>query len=211
MRFYLLVEGYTEKAGVGHFLKRWLDARLESPVSIRAIRHDGWGQLDRDMEPKVKLLLSTGANQDKVAGVLALMDLYGPTIYPENKKTAKQRYEWGRDHFEKRINDPRFRMFFAVHEIEAWLLSDPSLFPSDVRKALPAKISKPEEVNFNEPPAKLLDRIYKKSAHGKNAYNKVGDGTAMFAKLNPEVAYEKCPYLKLMLDEMLELAKAAGN
>ena len=209
MRFYLLVEGYTEKS-VPNFLKRWLDPRLDTPVGIRVIRHDGWGDLVRDLPRTVEDCLIP-SKRDKVAGVIALLDLYGPTFYPGDKKTVKQRYEWAKDHFEKQINDHRFRMFFAVHEIEAWLLSDPGLFPAEVRKAFPGRIAKPEEVNFNEHPSILLDKIYKKTGGGKKKYDKVGDGTAMFAKLNPEVAYEKCPYLKLMLDEMLELAKAAGN
>jgi len=149
--------------------------------------------------------------REKVAGVVALLDLYGPTFYPDNKKTVKQRIDWARDHFEKQIGDRRFRMFFAVHEIEAWLLSEPQLFSSEIVKALPGKIAKPEEVNFNEHPSDLLEKTYKKVSGGKRKYDKVNDGRNLLAKLNPEAAYLKCPHLQILLDEMLEMAKLNGN
>ena len=70
------------------------------------------------------------------------------------------------------------------------------------------KVAQPEEVNFAEPPAKLLDRIYKQQT--KRNYKKTTYGKQLFAKLDPASAAAKCPYLKAMLDEMLTLAKAAG-
>jgi hypothetical protein len=188
--------------------------RLTAPVGIRTVRHDGWAHLVSDLPTRVPLMLN-GANQrDKVIAVIALLDLYGPTFYPAEQKSAADRYAWARRHFEGLVNDSRFRLFFAVHEIEAWLLSDPALFPAEVRKGLPPKATRPEDVNFNEPPAKLLERLYERATKSKLArdrtYKKVADGAAMFAKLNPQTAYEKCPYLKLMLDDMLALAQEAG-
>ena len=77
-----------------------------------------------------------------------------------------------------------------------------------MRKAFPGKIAQPEQVNFIEPPAKLLDALYKRRL--KQNYKKVTDGKDLFAQLDPAIAVEKCPYLKAMLEEMLTLAKAAG-
>ena len=37
---------------------------------------------------------------------------------------------------------------FAVHETEAWLYSNPDLFPKPVKDALPAGAKKPEENQF---------------------------------------------------------------
>jgi hypothetical protein len=51
-------------------------------------------------------------------------------------------------------------MFFAVHELEGWLFSNPDIFPNEVRKAVAGKSIQPEKVNFDEPPAKHLDKIY---------------------------------------------------
>lgn len=76
-----------------------------------------------------------------------------------------------------------------------------------MRDALPGKSGQPETVNFDEPPAKLLDRLYSQKL--RTSYKKVIDGRNLFAKLDPEVARAKCPMLRLMLDEMLELARSA--
>ena len=61
---------------------------------------------------------------------------------------------------EGEVNHPKFRQHFAVHETEAWLLSGPEHFAAEIQKAFPAKIAQPETVKFNEPPAKLLDRLH---------------------------------------------------
>jgi hypothetical protein len=54
----------------------------------------------------------------------------------------------------------------------------------------------------------LLDRIYKQKT--RRNYKKRTYGKQLFAKLDPEVAVARCPYLKSMLDEMLKLARAGG-
>ncbi|WP_104984498.1 DUF4276 family protein [Sorangium cellulosum] len=75
---------------------------------------------------------------------------------------------------------------------------------AEVRAALPGKCAHPETVNFDTPPAKLLERLYRDKL--KRGYKKVIDGTNLFRALDPDVAYGKCPYLKLLLDDMLALA-----
>jgi hypothetical protein len=205
MRFVLFVEGYTEKA-IPSFLKRWLDPRLPQPVGIKAVRFDGWHELVDDVEKHARLYLDTPGHEDVIA-VVSLLDLYGPTIYPDAAASAVERERWGRTHFQGKIAHPKFRHFFAVHETEAWLLSQPSIFPAEVRNLLPKRAANPEGVNFDEPPAYLLDRLYK--AATRRGYKKVTHGMQLFGKLNPEEAYQKCPYLRNMLDEMLALAKAA--
>ena len=76
-------------------------------------------------------------------------------------KTASERYKWAKKDIENKIEESRFRQFFAVHETEAWLLSDPKIFPKNIRDAFPGKVQNPETVNFNEPPSKLLEKLYK--------------------------------------------------
>jgi hypothetical protein len=44
------------------------------------------------------------------------------------------------------------------------------------------------------------NRTYKKTTHGSE----------LFSQLDVELAYAKCPRLKELLDEMLNLAKSAG-
>jgi hypothetical protein len=160
------------------------------------------------MVTKAKMHLE-GPKQAEIIAVLALLDLYGPDFYPPDKTTADDRYVWGKAYFEREVGHARFRMFFAVHEYEAWLLGHPDIFPREVKNALPStKTAQPERVNFNEPPAKLLDRIYRQVT--KKNYKKTTYGKQLFPKLDPMVVVAKCPYLKAMLDEMLQLAKAAG-
>ena len=59
----------------------------------------------------------------------------------------------------------------------------------------------PEQVNFDEPPAKFLKRIlggrYKKTTHAKN----------LFPKVDQQLAIDKCPYLKLLANDLLSVAK----
>ncbi|MEX2120204.1 MAG: DUF4276 family protein [Pirellulales bacterium] len=207
MKFLLLVEGETEKRAIPDFLKRWLDRNLTQRVGIQPIRFRGHAHFMREMAIKARMHLH-GPKQDELIAVLGLLDLYGPD-YPEDLTTAEQRQAWGVRHCEKQVNDDRFRMFFAVHEVEAWLLSQPENFPEKVRNAFPTKVANPEMVDFEEPPAKLLDRIYKQRL--KKGYKKTVNGRELFAKLSPAVAREKCPYLQAMLDEMLEMAKAKGH
>jgi hypothetical protein len=207
MRFILLVEGRTERDSAAAFLKRWLDPQLRQPVGIQAVPFDGYADLVRKMATKARMHLN-GPKRSEIVAVIGLLDLYGPTFYPPDKATADERFAWGKEHFEKEVDLEKFRLFFAVHEFEAWLLCQPDIFSQEIKNALLNKVPHPERVNFNEPPAKLLDRIYKKQT--KRSYKKTTYGKQLFAKLDPAVAIGKCPYLKAMLDEMLSLARAAG-
>lgn len=204
MKFILFVEGYTERKALPAFLKRWLDTRLDNPVGIQTVRFEGWAELVKDTPSRAGLYLN--APKSDVIAVIALLDLYGLQLpYPSDKITPTDRFTWAKQHLEARVNHAKFRQFFAVHETEAWLLSQTSIFPADIRSGLTAKTAQPETVNSDEPPAKLLDRLYQ-SKHGRH-YKKVTNGEDLFAKLDPSVAYQKCPKLKALLDEMLLLAR----
>lgn len=109
---------------------------------------------------------------------------------------------------EHRVDHSHFQQHFAVHETEAWLLSDPGIFPAAVRDRLEAAASAPESVNFKQPPAKLLQLLYRTTGR---EYKKVVDGSALLSKLDPNRAYERCPHLRMLPDEMLALAKAVGH
>ena len=207
MKFILFVEGYTEYKSLPQFLKKWLDPRLTKTAGIKPVRFDGWPELLKDAPLKASMHLNGPAKTDIIA-VISLLDLYGPTIYPTTLLTPKKRYDWAKEDIENKVNLPKFFQFFAVHEIEAWLLSEPDIFPLEVKRAFPKKIQSPETVNFDEPPAKLLERLY--PLHIKRSYKKVVNGKELFGKLDPNVAYEKCPRLKELLDKMLALAKEEG-
>lgn len=207
MRFLLFVEGSTEQA-LPHFLKRWLDPRLPTPVGIHVSRFEGLSDYYNGIKRRVEFSLAGKAGAEVIAAI-GILDLYGPTFYPPDKKTADERYAWGKKHLERRVGHPRFRQHFAVHETEAWLLAQPEVFPQEVKKALPRGTSRPETVNFDNPPARLLARLYRERL-GRN-YRKVTDGAYLFQSLSPDRAYEKCPALSALFDDMLELARQAAG
>jgi hypothetical protein len=206
MKLVLFVEGYTEKKALPDFFKRWLDPQLARPIGIKVVRFEGWRDYFDEIARKVELNLSGKSGAD-VVGAIGLLDLYGPTFYPPHIVAAEARYTWAKAHIEARVSHPRFRQHFAVHETEAWLLATPALLPRDVSRGLPGRCDKPETVNFNEPPAKLLERLYREKL--QKSYKKVTDGANLFQKLLPSAAQAKCPHLDMLLRDMLALASNA--
>lgn len=209
MRFILFVEGHTEKKGIAGFLKRYLDPpRLRQPVGIKVIRFDGWSDLVKDLPELANLHLDDPKRRDETIGLIALLDLYGPTFYPEHAKTSDERLDWAKKHYEKEVKHPKFRKFFVVHEIEAWFLSDPSLFPKELRPALKAKALRPERVNFDNPPKVLLQGLYSEKL--KRGYKEITQGSEFFSKLDPATVAKVCPHFRAMLEEMVAMASKAG-
>ncbi len=206
MKFILFVEGHTEDKALPSFLKKWLDPKLTKPIGIKAVRFEGWSELVKDAPRKARMHLD-GPAKNEIIAVISLLDLYGPTFYPADCGDSKKRYDWAKKDLEKKVGQAKFFQFFAVQEVEAWLLSEPQIFPLVVKKAFPPKIDQPETVNFDEPPAKLLERLY--HLHASRSYKKVVNGRELFGKLDADAAYKKCPKLRELLDKMLELAKAA--
>ncbi len=206
MKFILFVEGDTEKKVLPPFLKKWLDPQLPQRVKIDYEYFQGWSELVKDAASKAKFHLN-GPKQNEIIAVISLLDLYGPSFYPSHLSTSNEKYDFGKKFMEDKVKHPKFYQFFAVHEVEAWLLSNPELFPLGVQKAFSSKIESPETINFIEPPAKLLERLY--PLYNRRKYKKVTDGEELFGKLDPGLAYAKCPKLKELLDKMLELAQAA--
>jgi len=207
VRFVLFVEGHTERKAVPAFLKRWLDPRLNRPVGVHAVRFDGWAELIDDGAKKARMYLE-GPVRGVVIAVIGLLDLYGPTIYPKGKSLASDRLEWAREHIEAKVKQEKFRQFFAVHETEAWLFSQPDVFGPGLRDTIAKSSDRPEEINFDKPPSRRLDTVYQQVTRRK--YKKVTYGRNLFEKLAPDVACGKCPELRRLLDEMLRLAKEAG-
>jgi hypothetical protein len=203
VKFVLFCEGATEKGALPDFLRRWLNTRLTEKVGVQPVGFNGWAEMVKDIPTKVPMHL---AKPDVIA-VVALLDLYGPTFYPPNCTSVAERFDWAKAHLEKQVSDSRFRQFFAVHDVEAWILSQPGLLPAAVRKKLPGKHVKPETVNFDEPPADLLNRLYTE-ATGKG-YKKTTYGLALFRELDPEVVRDRCPFFCRLTDELLVLAENA--
>jgi len=203
LKFVLFCEGWTEKGALPDFLRRWLNSKLPKKVGVQPVRFNGWAEMCNDIPIKAGLHL----RRPDVIAVIALLDLYGPTFYPDNCTKVSERFEWAKAHLEKKAANPRFHQYFAVHDIEAWILSQPEILPPQVRKKLPGKIANPETVNFDKPPAYLLNRLYEE-ATGRS-YKKRTYGEELFRELDPEAVREKCPYFRKLSDDLLDMAKKA--
>lgn len=200
MKFVLYVEGSTEKA-VPTFIKRWLDARLPQPVSIPAISFNGAQDYLNHYARRVILALA----DEKIDGAIGLIDFYGSGL-PYRGNTVEEQYRWARQHLQSQVDDARFIQHFAVHETEAWLLSDPAIFPTAVVDGLP-DARHPETINSLHPPASILRDLYYRKL--KKKYKKPIEGANLFGKLDPDIAYDRCPHLRLLLDDVLALARGA--
>ena len=189
------------------FLKDWLDPQLTQAAGIKVVNFHGNSQLVRKIVGKAQDYLDS-PEAGEIIGVIGLLDLYGLDIFPPKLTTVKERHDWGVRHFEDQVKHARFRMFFAVHEFEAWILAQPDVLPRSVRDALPQTATIPETIDFDEPPAKLLSKTYLR--YTQKTYKKTTYGKQLFGKLDPNVVVAKCPYLRAMLGELLNMARAAG-
>ncbi len=209
MKFVLFVEGHAEKACLPAFLKRWLDTKLSRNVGIQIVRFEGWREFRKKAPVKAQMYLDKPRTTAKqVIAVIGLLDLYGPDFHPKRLRTVHERHRWLVEDLERAVDRKRFKMFFAVHELEAWLLSQPEILPPKVRGALPGRAARPETVDFEQPPAKLLSRLYREKLG--QGFKKTTDNQELFSKLNPARVKEKCPYFSNMLDAMVSLAKEHG-
>jgi hypothetical protein len=203
VRIVLFVEGWTERE-LPAFLHRWLDPQLEKSVGIKAVRFEGVRDYLSGVAQKASIYLA----EDDTLAVFGLLDLYGlPLSFPKNVD-RDDKIVWAKQQIEARVdaaNRDRFRQHFAVFETEAWLLSEPALFPMAVQKGIENK--PPEEIDFDEPPSKLLDRLWWQSQ--KRGYKKTVQARNLFPRLNPDVVYERCPYFQQFMEEMLQVAALA--
>lgn len=198
MRVVLFVEGHTERSAVPDLLKRWADTRLAKPVGIKPVRFQGWQHYAQEIATKASLAL-----RDPSTVGIGLLDLYGPTFYPANAVSVRDRYSWAKKKFEDSVGSERFVQHFAVHETEAWVFAEPTILPPDIRSAIPGKAANPEAINFDEPPSRLLARLYRDRLGRR--YQKLIDGVSLLQRLSPETVYKRCEHFRLLADDLLRL------
>ena len=171
-----------------------------SRVGITPVKFQGVSNYLDDLGQKVGLYL----DNDRANFVFGLVDLYGIppdridlsryTTIPEKVKAARV---YIRGLVPQQYQD-RFHQHFAVHEVEAWLLAYPEQWPAEVQGQV--KKRPPEQVNFNEPPARFLKRIL------GGRYKKTTTAMNLFPKVDPQVAIDRCPHLKLLAEDLLRVA-----
>lgn len=201
MKIILLVEGETEKKVLPGFLQRWLAGKVDPLPAIKAVNTNGCDNHIKECATRARLYFK----EPDVLAVFGLLDLHGPKNIPAHCTSIKDKCDHLRQSLEKEVNSPKFKQHFAVHELEAWLLSDPTIFPPEVQRAFPAKTARPESVNSMEPPSTLLARLYRNKTN--HEYKKTTHGTVLFSKLDPEVARAKCPALAALLTDLLAVAQ----
>lgn len=139
-----------------------------------------------------------GRGSIRVAGLITRSHLCGLALpFPASVTEVEEKVAWAKQELESCAKDMRFRQFFAVYELEAWLLSDTGLFPNEVKNALPASLS--EKVNSSEPPSKLIGKLYQSKI--RKPYKKQADGEKFFCETGP----------KNSLSEVSALESAAGR
>jgi hypothetical protein len=207
-RIALFVEGDTERGDARRrtlpsFFRRWLDPQLPptSRVGITPVKFQGVSHYLDDLSQKVGLYL----DNNRANFVFGLVDLYGippDRIDLSRYTTIQEKVKAARAYIRglvPRQYQDRFRQHFAVHEVEAWLLAYPEQWPAEVRDHL--KRRAPERVNFNEPPAKFLKRIL------GGRYKKTTTAMNLFPRVDPQVAIDCCPHLKLLAEDLLQVAR----
>jgi hypothetical protein len=198
----IFVEGDTEDVVLTNFLSKWLNSKLPERLIIRTVNFKGYANLYKDVVLRAHMHLKGPRSKDLVA-VIGLLDLYGPKFFPEGMNSVDEKYLWAKQHMEDKVGSPRFRQHFAVHELEAWLFSDPSIFSEAIASEVEKVTNDPEKVNSNQPPAKFLHNLYLEKTN--KTYKKVTEGNRLFAKLDPEIVRDKCPYFKLFTDDIYNL------
>lgn len=207
MKFFLFVEGQTEKDSLAEFFKRWLDPRLPHPTKISVVALRGIGNYSAKIRDQVQFYLESHPTEQNIAGI-GLVDLSGMSFPPHIAyRSAEEKAAWGKSEIEKHVRHKKFRQYFAVHETEAWLLAHKEVLPRAIMEVLPSRCSQPESVNFNEPPSKLLGRLYQQ--HLNRPYKKVLDGKRLFLNCDPNIVAAKCPHFSAMLSDLEQLAREA--
>lgn len=207
-RIALFVEGDSERGDariktLPAFFHKWIDPKLPaSPkVGIQPVKFQGVSDFLGEVAKKVELYL-TGQRANFVVGLADLYGLPPDRIDLSHCATVEDKVAAARKHIRGLVAPEfrdRFRQHFAVHEIETWLLAYPERWPAEVRNQIQRR--PPEQVNFGEPPAKFLKRIlggrYKKAVYAKN----------LFPTVDPQIAIDKCPFLKLLAEDLLQIAR----
>lgn len=200
MRFILVVEGDTEKRSIEGLIRKQITDKTGKNIGITTININGYGNFTHDIPKKVKKYL-TGPDKDEILAVAGLMDLYKTPYAGDVNRTVQERIFQGTRLFEDSVQQDQFRMFFAVHEYEAWLLSDAEKFDPSIRNRIASHARYPEDVNTDEPPSKYLKRLYSEYLHRE--YKKTVDGKVLMGRINPEQVYEKCPNYREMIDFLI--------
>lgn len=202
-RIVLFVEGDAETMTLSSFFHKWIDPQLPAQTKVGFIVENFKG-INKYLD-QLETQLDLNLNRGRANFVVGIVDLYGLPSQIDLSKclTRKDKVQSARQQILQHVPAKlrkRFRLHFAVHEFEAWLLAYPEKWPQSIRDQITKKA--PEDVNFNEPPAKFVKRLL------RGSYKKTVMGRNILRTADPQIAIDKCPYLKLLAEDLLQIAKA---
>ena len=211
MTIVIYCEGETEQR-VLPFLLNYFQARRradEAQARLSARSLNGVSAYLTKIGPAVRNRIDVEGDQV----VFGLIDFYRCGLHfvrpkAQDTDTLARRVE----HLESQIHEliptgcrRHFHQHFAVHEIEAWILSDEEPLHKRLGDSQLGPWPRPEEVNLNKSPSTQIMELYWNKR--RESYQKTTDGENLLRKANPDRIYEKCPYFREFVDEVLEACK----
>jgi hypothetical protein len=191
---FVLAEGATEMA-FKERLKRFLDDLAGDKPKVRLNIKPAGGKVDKK---EVKSRVPRYLSDDDCVGVIALTDVY--PFYRDADEAKATLRSWMPD-------DKRCHAHTALHDFEAWLLSDWNavLTLANIKNKKQWGAN-PESINLTKPPAHRLDELFNREATPRQKYSKVVQGKILMDKLDLVEAANKCTELKAFLNTLLKIA-----
>jgi hypothetical protein len=216
---YIVVEGETESSFVREILADHLAMRQINvhPVRLGKPTHKGGNVTLERVKTDVRNLL----RQDASAIVTTMLDYYGLTgNWPGRELTTVERQGLSASQKAQRVEDGlrqvmqadypglnverRFIPYFAMHEFEALLFSDPGVLANNLRISEEAvqhildECGEPEEIDDSKDnaPSKRLNRVL------AGQYRKVTQGIEIAKQTGLPRIREKCPHFDRWLMQL---------
>ena len=207
-RIIILCEGKTEKIAITTFIaRRWEKDGLKS-IGLHPINLEG---KIKDISKRLKHY----ANDEKVIAVFTLIDLQGTENFDGIKYKSTDNLpikvnklkNWLKKLVDKKFKKQLQNKYFphiAVHQIESWILAEGKTLGEYLKISLEPD-PKAEEKNFQNPPVKRINKLFKKS-HFRREYKKIIDGKSLFKKMDFDTVNE-CSYFESFYNALQKVAK----
>jgi hypothetical protein len=214
-RVHIFCEGQTEDVFVREVLRPYFNNRQIwlNPIILRSSSRGRGGVYSY---PKIKRQVENLCKEDPTAIISTLLDFYGlPVDFPGMNVSGNSmdRAKAVREAFQKDINQPNFLANLVVHEFEALLFSEPSVFGgwfdiphisgsiAQIREKFPS----PEYIDEgrDSAPSKRILALC-------DNYDKVVHGSLLALDIGLEKICRECPLFAGWLQEITDLAGVGG-
>ncbi len=200
MKISLIVEGETEKRFL-ESVREFLQPRCTAGAMPKLINRP----LNSNVPPRHKLFKIVRAElKDGSSFVIVLTDVKGPSNFKHAEDAITQIESWlvGLSELNKVF------VHAAQYELEAWLIPFWPQIQKLAQSQRPKPTPRPEQINSQNPPSKLLGEIWRTGGRKSKSYNKVLHLHKILAGQDLELASKECPTLKSFLNRLLTLSGA---